>query len=610
MLAATPPRQHGFSARTGHDFEAKGNRSKGENVSEQHRKHRTLLVAVAALALVGASATGPAHAAPNPNAPGQANKEKNTPVTTIELVGINDFHGRIEANGAEAGAAVLAGAVKDYKQRNKNTLFVSAGDNIGASTFISFAQQDDPTIDALVAAGLDVSAVGNHEFDRGFDDLVNRVIPRYGKGDAQSGADYALGANVYHKGTKTPALKEYTLRKLNGVTVGIIGTVTDQTATLVTPAGISGLDFGDQVQAVNRVAAQLSDGNKKNGEADVIVLLTHEGSSSSNCATIGTENTSYGDLIRQASPKVDAIISGHTHIGYSCSYPVAGWAKGLERPVMQAHQYGTTLDTLKIEVSKGQKQVVGLEGGLISLTTIGQDGTTVPRFAPVPQVASIVDAAVKEAEVVGAQKIGNISANIMRGGTNGSDRGVESTLGNLVADMHHWATSNESYGGIPTQIAFMNPGGLRADLLYGTDGTVTYKDAASVQPFGNTLFTMDLTGAQIKSVLEEQWQPDGSSRPKLHLGISEGFSYTYDPNAPRGEHILSMSYQGQPVAMDATFRIVTNSFLATGGDNFGTFTQGTNSADSGQIDLVAGIEYFKAHPMVDPAPLGRAQVAQ
>lgn len=585
-------------------------RAKGEKVSEQHRKYRPLLVAAAALALVGASAAAPANAAPNPNAPGQAQKEKNTPVTTIELVGINDFHGRIEANGAEAGAAVLAGAVKDYKQRNKNTLFVSAGDNIGASTFTSFSQQDNPTIDALVAAGLDVSAVGNHEFDRGFDDLRNRVIPRYGNGNAAAGADYALGANVYLKGTKTPALQEYALRKLNGVTVGIIGTVTDQTATLVTPAGIAGIDFGDQVEAVNRVAAQLSDGNKKNGEADVIVLLTHEGSSSSNCASIGTENTSYGDLIRQASPKVDAIISGHTHIGYSCSYPVAGWAKGLERPVMQAHQYGTTLDTLKIEVSKGQKQVVGLDAGLISLTTIGSDGSAIPRFAPVPTVARIVDTAVKEAEVVGAQKIGNISASILRGGTNGSDRGVESSLGNLVADMHHWATSNESFGGIPTQIAFMNPGGLRADLLYGTDGTVTYKDAASVQPFGNTLFTMDLTGAQIKSVLEEQWQPEGSSRPKLHLGVSEGFSYTYAPNAPRGEHIVSMSYQGQPVAMDATFRIVTNSFLATGGDNFGTFTQGTNSADSGQIDLVAGLEYFQAHPNIDPAPLGRAQVAQ
>ena len=261
-------------------------------------------------------------------------------------------------------------------------------------------------------------------------------------------------------------------------------------------------------------------------------------------------------------------------------------------------------------MAKKKKKVVGLEGGLVSLTTIASDGTTVPRFPAVPQVAKIVDAASAQAEVVGAQKIGNISADITRGGTDGSDRGVESSLGNLVADMHHWATSNDTFGGTPTQIAFMNPGGLRADLLYRTDGTVTYKDAASVQPFGNTLFTMDLTGAQIKAVLEEQWQPEGSSRPKLHLGISEGFGYTYDPNAARGAHITSMSYQGQPIADDAVFRIVTNSFLAAGGDNFATFAQGTNVADSGQIDLVAGIDYFKAHPLVDPAPLGRAKIAK
>ena len=581
-------------------------------MSEIHPLRRQALVATAAFTLLASAAmSSPAQAAPAaPASPGQDNKNHNAPTTSIQLVGINDFHGRIEANGAEAGAAVLAGAVKDYKDKNRNTLFVSAGDNIGASTFTSFSQQDNPTIDALLAAGLDVSAVGNHEFDQGFTDLVERVIPRYGAGDSAAGADYALGANVYEKGTRKPTLKEYALRTLNGVTVGIIGTVTDQTGTLVTPAGVAGLDFGNELEAANRVAAQLSDGKRSNGEADVLVLLTHEGSASTDCAAIGSEETSYGELVRGASPEIDAILSGHTHGGYSCSYPVDGWAKGLQRPVLQAHQYGTTLDSLEITVSKQQKQVVGLEAGLVSLTTIAENGQVVPRFEAVPKVAEIVAAATAQAEVIGAQKIGAISASVTRGGTAGSDRGVESSLGNLVADMHLWATSNDAFGGIPAQIAFMNPGGLRADLISGADGTVTYKDAASVQPFGNTLFTMDLTGAQIKAVLEEQWQPEGSSRPKLHLGISEGFGYTYDPNAARGQHILSMTYQGEPVANDQVFRIVTNSFLAAGGDNFSTFAQGSNVADSGQIDLVACIGYFQAHPLVDPAPLGRAQAAQ
>ncbi|MDR7359232.1 bifunctional metallophosphatase/5'-nucleotidase [Paeniglutamicibacter sulfureus] len=581
-------------------------------MSEIHPLRRHALVATAAFTLLASAAmSSPAQAAPAaPASPGQDNKNHNAPTTSIQLVGINDFHGRIEANGAEAGAAVLAGAVKDYKDKNRNTLFVSAGDNIGASTFTSFSQQDNPTIDALLAAGLDVSAVGNHEFDQGFTDLVERVIPRYGAGDSAAGADYALGANVYEKGTRKPTLKEYALRTLNGVTVGIIGTVTDQTGTLVTPAGVAGLDFGNELEAANRVAAQLSDGKRSNGEADVLVLLTHEGSASTDCAAIGSEETSYGELVRGASPEIDAILSGHTHGGYSCSYPVDGWAKGLQRPVLQAHQYGTTLDSLEITVSKQQKQVVGLEAGLVSLTTIAENGQVVPRFEAVPKVAEIVAAATAQAEVIGARKIGAISASITRGGTAGSDRGVESSLGNLVADMHLWATSNDAFGGIPAQIAFMNPGGLRADLISGADGTVTYKDAASVQPFGNTLFTMDLTGAQIKAVLEEQWQPEGSSRPKLHLGISEGFGYTYDPNAARGQRILSMTYQGEPVANDQVFRIVTNSFLAAGGDNFSTFALGSNVADSGQIDLVACIGYFQAHPLVDPAPLGRAQAAQ
>lgn len=156
----------------------------------------------------------------------------------------------------------------------------------------------------------------------------------------------------------------------------------------------------------------------------------------------------------------------------------------------------------------------------------------------------------------------------------------------------------------------MNPGGLRDDLLYGTDGTMTYRDIANVQPFANTLVTMTLTGAQLKDVLEEQWQPDGSERPKLHLGVSDGFSYEYDPDAARGAHILSMSYEGTTIADGDEVTVVTNSFLAAGGDSFTTFADGTDRTDTGQIDLESTVDYFAAHEVVDPAPLGRAVVAQ
>ena len=342
----------------------------------------------------------------------------------------------------------------------------------------------------------------------------------------------------------------------------------------------------------------------------MIVLLAHEGSASTDCSAISDEDTAYGELIRGASADVDAIFSGHTHQEYACSFPVKGWSSPMKRPVVRAHEYGTTLDRVKITVDRRSKKPVALWGSLVELTKTDAAGETVPAFPADRRVARVVKKAAEQAEIVGAEQVGQISADILRGGTEPeADRGVESSMGNLVADMQLWATSNEDFGGEPAQIALMNPGGLRADLLYGTNGTVTYKDVANVQPFGNTLWTEDLTGAQLKSVLEEQWQPDGSSRPKLHLGICEGLEYTYAKNAARGSHVTSMTFQGEPTADSDVFKVAMNSFLVTGGDNFTTLAEGANAADSGQSDLVAALDYFEAHGVVDPAPLGRA-VAQ
>lgn len=513
----------------------------------------------------------------------------------LQILGMNDFHGRLEANAAtkEAGAAVLAGAVAQLRTENPNTVFVSAGDNIGASTFTSFSQQDNPTIDALVAAGLEVSAVGNHEFDGGWADLTGRVIPRFGSGDL------ALGANVYRKGTTTPALQEYAIVERSGVRIAFVGTVTEQTAAMVSPAGIADIEFGDQLTAANRVAGQLRDGNLANGEADVVVLLSHDGSETADCAAIAASDTTYGKLVRGASPAISAIISGHTHQAYACSFPVAG--SDVARPVVQSGQYGMNLDRLTLSVDPVSKAVLAASAEVLPLT-----GASYPAD---PAVASIVSDAAAQAALLGQKTVGSISADITRAGVNGADRGSESTLGNLVADMQLWSTSNAAFGGTPAQIAIMNPGGIRADLIRSATGAVTYQDVASVQPFGNTLWTMDLTGAQLRSILEEQWQPAGSSRPKLHLGISAGLRYVYDDAAPRGAHVTTMSFQGAPITDTQVFRVATNSFLASGGDNFVTFAAGTNRADSGQIDLVSSVAYFEAHPVVDPAPLGRAVVA-
>ncbi|MDJ0377526.1 choice-of-anchor I family protein [Cryobacterium sp. PH31-L1] len=515
--------------------------------------------------------------------------------TEIQVLGINDFHGRLEVNARnqEAGAAVLAGAVAQLKTENPNTLFVSAGDNIGASTFTSFSQQDEPTITALLAAGLDASVVGNHEFDAGWDDLSGRVRSSFGD------PRYALGANVYLKGTTTPALDEYWVKDVDGVRVGFIGIVTAATASLVSPAGIADIEFGDQLEAANRVAAQLQDGNANNGEADVIVLLTHEGGVGTDCAAIVDADTLYGDLIRGASTNIDAILSGHTHATYNCSYPVDGWTDGLERPVMQSGQYGMNLDQLKISVEPASKNVVSMTSALVDL----HNGTT-GLYPADATVAQIVTDATAQADIVGSVEVGAISADITRAHNGAAeDRGSESSLGNLVADIQLWATSNASFGGEPAEIAFMNPGGVRTDLVYGDAGKVTYKEVATVQPFANTLVTMDLTGTQLRAVLEQQWQ---ASRAKLHLGVSEGFSYLYEPDAALGEHIVGMSMNGVTIAPSDVFRVAVNSFLASGGDQFTTFAAGTNTADTGQADLAATVAYFEEHPLVDPASLGRA----
>jgi len=520
------------------------------------------------------------------------------PKPDVRILTINDFHGRlVPESGGVAGAAVLAGAVEKYRTQNANTLFVSAGDNIGASAFESFINKDEPTIDALRAATLDVSAVGNHEFDQGFDDLTKRVIPRYEndpKADALS--DFALGANVYVKGTKTPALQPYTIKTVGTTRVAFIGVVTPQTAGMVSPSGITGIDFGDELEAADREAKKIADGKL----ADVVVLLTHDGAESPDCAALQTDNSDFGRLVRGASSSIHAIVSAHTHQKYACT--IGG------RPVIQAQSYGTHIGTLDITMG-ANGAAPSITPGVTSLydATVGQ-----PVAYPQPAVTAIVDAAKKSADERGAVEVGRITADITRArnAQGGEDRGGHSTLGNTVADVYQWATSaNPAYGGQPTQIAFMNPGGLRADLLYGSDGgSISYREAANVQPFGNTLVTMSLTGAQIAALLEQQWQPDGSARPKLALGVSKGFSFAYDESAARGARVSSIRLNGADIVPAQSYRVVTNSFLAAGGDNFTVFAQGTNRADSGQIDLQATVDYFAAKKLVAPSPLGRAYV--
>ncbi|WP_426246627.1 bifunctional metallophosphatase/5'-nucleotidase [Nocardioides sp. LHG3406-4] len=527
----------------------------------------------APLAVVATTAV-PAHAAP----------------VDIRLLNINDFHGRIDDNTTKFATTI-------EQNRNANTLLLSAGDNIGASLFASASQDDNPTIDVLNALEMRASAVGNHEFDKGFTDLQGRVQDR-------AAFEY-LGANVYQKGTTNPALKEYDIRDVGGVSVGIIGAVTQETPSLVSPAGIAAVDFGDPVAAVNRVAGQLTDGNPANGEAQVVVAEYHEGAPDD----AGTTSGAFGRIVNETSPKVDVIFTGHTHKRYALSTP---------RPVVQTGSYGEYVGRVDLSYETTTDAVT--VNGVSNVPRVAAAAAP-GAFPRVDAVKTIVDKALADAKVVGDTPVGTITADITRADRDLStpavdeDRTAESTIGSLVA--------NALRDGVPADIAkpelgLVNPGGLRADLTFAgdtttnpanTDGVVTYAEANAVLPFVNNIWTIDLTGAQLKKVLEQQWPPAGSSRSYLHMGVSDNVQVTQDPTKPAGQRITAIRIGGKPISMTETYTVSTFSFLGTGGDNFTAFTEG-KAKDTGLIDRDLWIKYLREHANLAPNFAREQVVAQ
>jgi 5'-nucleotidase len=532
----------------------------------------------------------------------------------LTFLNINDFHGRIDANTVK-----FAGTIEQERAAagEANTLFLSAGDNIGASLFASSSAQDQPTIDVLNALELTASAVGNHEFDQGFADLTDRVI-----GDPPNAQWANLGANVYLRGTTTPALPEYEIVTVAGVSVGIIGALTQETPSLVSPGGISTLDFGDPVEAVNRVAAQLSDGDPANGEADVLIAEYHEGAGAGipDGSTLEQEvaaGGAFAEIVTDTASQVDAIFTGHTHKQYAWDAPIPG-ATGT-RPILQTGSYGENIGKIVLTYNPDTGAVDSYTAANIPRVTT-DDLALVAAYPRVAQVKSITDAALAEAAEVGEKPVGSVTADITTAFLGGSyvngvyvgpgpqpitgrdDRASESTLGNLVANSLVDSLGSQERGG--AEIGVVNPGGLRADLFAAPDPVVTYAEANAVLPFVNNLWTTTLTGAQFKTLLEQQWQtnPDGTipSRPYLQLGLSDNVSYTYDANAARGEHITSISIDGAPIDPMADYRIGTFSFLTSGGDNFRIFTEGTDARDSGLIDRDAWIDYLQENPGLAP----------
>lgn len=521
----------------------------------------------------------------------------------LNFLNINDFHGRIDQNTVK-----FAGTVEQLKAASPAgaTALLAAGDSVSASLYASSVQDDQPTIDVLNALGMQASAVGNHEFDKGFNDLTNRIQQKDGKANA---AWSYLGANVYQKGTKTPVLPEYKLLTVNGEKVAVIGAVTKETGTLVSPEGVKNLDFGDPVEAVNRVAAKI----QAEKSADFIVADFHEGARSGvkDGATIEQEiaaGGAFADIATKTSAAVNVIFTGHTHKEYSWDAPIPG-NPGKTRPILQTGSYGENVGQVKLMVNPTAKTVTSYQAKNNPRST-ANDADLVAKYPAVATVKDITDKALAYAKAEGSKPLGSIKADITTAFTTDpksgakvrDDRSNESTLGNLVADSLKATLAPANLGG--AEIGVVNPGGLRADLLFknpnADDGVVNVANANAVLPFVNNLWTTTLTGAQFKTLLEQQWQPESSSRSFLALGVSKNVSFTYDPSRASGDRVTSIVVNGSLIDPAKDYRIGTFSFLANGGDNFSVFKDGKGTKDSGLVDRDGWFDYLKKNSPLSP----------
>lgn len=553
----------------------------------------------------------------------------------VQILATNDFHGRLADRPSGSNnpepieiASVMSGAVKQLRTANQNTVFAAAGDMIGASTFESFIQRDKPTLDVLNDAGLAVSAAGNHEFDGGYSDLVNRVMKPYdATSNPEGGANWQyLAANVRKRSDNSYALPDvaaspgtsdggtWMTTTPDGVDIGFIGAVTEDLPSLVSPSGIADVKVTSIIDETNAAAADL-----KSRGADLVIMLVHEGAATTNIAS-ATDDSAFGRIVKGVNSNVNAIVSGHTHLAYN--HIIDG------RPVVSAGQYGANLNQLVFTVNTDPDGNPATNDATVAVDPLKQkilpmfgpdpDGTgpkaTPPLYPVDPAAKAIVDAAFARADVLGAKVLGKVAGPFNRAklGNGSENRGGESTLGNLVAEVQRWATTAPESGA--AQISFMNPGGLRADMTGNAGGfpaDLTYKQAAIVQPFANTLVNMKMTGAQIKTVLEQQWQRDDKgavpTRPFLRLGVSNGFFSTFDASRPEGDRVTGMWLDGKAIDKAASYSVTVNSFLAGGGDNFRGFSAGTAKRDTGKVDLQAMVDYMAAKAATTPLAVTKEQ---
>jgi 5'-nucleotidase len=592
-----------------------------------------LALLTAALPTTAAGAAAPSHGPDKPHKP---------QTVSGTLLAFNDFHGNIDPPNGSGGVVatrstttppttvnVPAGGVEylahwvkelraEAKKTSKYVYTVAAGDLIGASPLVSAAFHDEPTVEEMNSLGLDITSVGNHEFDEGVDELLRLqkggCHPTDGcqDGDGFAGADYPmLAANVVKKSNGKPILPPYKIRKVGDVEVGFVGMTLEGTPSIVNPNGITTVNFLDEVTTANKYAKEL----KRKG-VNAIVLLLHEGGSQA--APNNTPAACNGftgpvvDIVRGLDPAYGVVISGHTHQPYVCDLPDSAGESTL---VTSAGSFGRLVTDVDFTLSTRTGRFVsasatnnivknGVQNPDGTWQTVGTppNATFVRNPAWIDPAAKVIADKYRTAVAPLANRVvGSITADI----TNTAAPNGESALGDVIADgMVAYSTP------AAPSFAIMNPGGIRASLSYAAisggeaPGQVTYGEAFTVQPFNNLVVTRTYTGAQVKAVLEQQFAGFAGQTVNRILQVSAAVTYSYDTTRPLGDRVTDLRVNGTAIDPAGTYNVTMNDFLAAGGDGFTNLTVGTNPVYSPGFDVDSLTSYLGTGPIA-PGPVNR-----
>lgn len=561
-----------------------------------------------------AGQSGMPHAAPS--ATPRTGVPANISPVTVGIAAINDFHGNLEPPRQSApvpdgaggivslpagGAAYLASAIDAIRARYPNHLTVAAGDLIGASPITSALFIDEPTIGVMNRIGLDFGAVGNHEFDAGIAELRRKQTGGCQKFTARepcqverfAGAQFQyLAANVLTSDGQTlfPAtgLRSFGAGR-SKVTVGIIGMTLKDTDLLIPPDVAAKVRFADEADTANALVEKL----KMQG-ADAVVLLIHQGGRTTGrpdpngCEGL---NADIRPILDRLDPRIDVVVSGHTHWAYVCDYAKYNPSKPFlltSAGVWGGYVTDIALDidpvSHKVVARRARNIVVQSEPYVAMRGPIAVD-SRFPSYTARADVKDYVARYVEAARAYSLRKVGWLAGPVEK--SEGTQQNTGGPLGNLIADAQLAATS-----GAGAQIAFMNPFGIRRSITPAADNSVTFGDIYAVQPFNNDLYTLTYSGAELKTILEQGFDAVG---PEQILTPSAGFTYSYDRSRPAGQRIAAMTLNGKPVDLAADYRVTVSNFLANGGDTFSGFTKGRNRT-VGPTDIAAFEAWLKPQP--------------